>query len=149
MNLALGRAGVVLGLVAAAFGVIALAVGLLENRPAVRRTARWYALLLLGGALLAGVAMERALITRDFTVQYVADNGSTRTPALYNFATLWAALEGSILLWGIVLSGYLVAVVRKFRDRLDDRVVAWALAKIIGGVTEEGLDDLLVRVQGR
>jgi cytochrome c-type biogenesis protein CcmF len=130
MNLALGRAGVVLGLVAAVFGAIAVVVGLLESRPALRRSARWYALMVLAGAVLATIAMERALITRDFTVEYVAQNGSHRTPALYNFATLWAALEGSILLWGLVLAGYLVAVVRKFRDRLDDRVVAWALLTI-------------------
>ena len=70
MNLALGRAGVVLALVAAVFGVISIAVGLLEDRPAIRRTAKWYALLALGGALLATVAMERALITRDFTVEF-------------------------------------------------------------------------------
>ena len=130
MNLALGRAGVVLGLVAAVFGAIAIVVGLMESRPALRRSARWYAFMVLGGAVLATIAMERALITRDFTVEYVANNGSHRTPALYNFATLWAALEGSILLWGLVLAGYLVAVVRKFRDRLDDRVVAWALLTI-------------------
>jgi cytochrome c-type biogenesis protein CcmF len=130
VNLALGRAGVVLGLVAAVFGAIAVVVGLLESRPALRRSARWYALMVLAGAVLATIAMERALITRDFTVEYVAQNGSHRTPALYNFATMWAALEGSILLWGLVLAGYLVAVVRKFRDRLDDRVVAWALLTI-------------------
>ena len=132
MNLALGRAGVVLGLVAAVFGVISLAVGLLEDRPAVRRTVRWYALLVLAGSLLATFAMERALITRDFTVEYVAQNGSSRTPALYNVATMWGALEGSILLWGLVLAGYLVAVVRKFRHRLDDRVVGWALLTMFG-----------------
>ena len=33
------------------------------------------------GALVAFVVMERALITRDFTVAYVAENGSTKTPA--------------------------------------------------------------------
>jgi cytochrome c-type biogenesis protein CcmF len=130
MNLALGRAGVVLGLVGAVFGAVAIVVGLIEDRPALRRTARWYALLVLAGALLACFAMERALITRDFTVRYVAENGSSRTPPLYNFATLWAALEGSILLWGLVLSGYLVATVRKFRDRLDDRLVGFALLTI-------------------
>ena len=63
--------------------------------------------------------MERALITRDFTVKFVADNGSSRTPALYNVATMWSALEGSILLWALILAGYTVAVARKFRARLD------------------------------
>ena len=71
--------------------------------------------------------MERALITRDFTVLFVADNGSTKTPALYNFATLWGALEGSIILWALILGGYLMAVVVKFRKRLADPLVGWAI----------------------
>ena len=50
--------------------------------------------------------MERALVTRDFTVQYVAENGSSRTPFSFNVATMWSALEGSILLWALILAGY-------------------------------------------
>jgi cytochrome c-type biogenesis protein CcmF len=130
LNQALGRAGVVLGLAAAVFGAVTVAVGLFTDRPAVRASAKWYAFLILGGAALAVVAMERALITRDFSIEYVAENGSHKTPALYNVATLWAALEGSILLWGFVLSGYLVATTAKFRRRLDDPIVGWALLTI-------------------
>ena len=84
--------------------------------------------LVLGGAALSVFAMERALITRDFTVSYVAANGSHATPALFNVATLWAALEGSILLWALILAGYLVVVAVKFRHRLDDPLVGWAMA---------------------
>ena len=71
--------------------------------------------------------MERALITRDFTMAYVAQHGSHRTPALFNVATLWSALEGSILLWVLVLVGYLVMVTWRFRHRLADPLVGWAL----------------------
>jgi cytochrome c-type biogenesis protein CcmF len=127
VNGAIGDAGVILGLTASAAGLVSMVVGLVRGDAALRRTGRAWALLVLLGAVVAFIAMERALITRDFTVQYVAENGSSATPALYNFATLWAALEGSILLWGLVLSGYLVAVVRKFRSRLDDPLVGWAL----------------------
>ncbi len=77
--------------------------------------------------MVAFVVMERALITRDFTVLFVAENGSSRTPALYNFATLWSALEGSILLWALILNGYVVATVVKFRSRADDPLFGWAL----------------------
>ena len=59
--------------------------------------------------------------------QYVFDHGSSRTPFLFNIATMWSALEGSILLWALILAGYLLAVVYKFRKRLDDPLVAWAL----------------------
>jgi len=71
--------------------------------------------------------MERALITRDFTLEYVAQVGSSVTPRLYNVAALWSALEGSILLWSLVLAGYLTLVVVKFRHRLTDPLVGWAL----------------------
>ena len=45
-------------------------------------------------------------------------------------ATLWSALEGSILLWALVLAGYLLAVAQRFRRRLADPLVAWALLTI-------------------
>jgi cytochrome c-type biogenesis protein CcmF len=127
VNLALGSAGVLLGLLASVAGAGAAATGLIRKRPALLRSSAAYGFLVLAGAVVAVLAMERALITRDFTVAYVAENGSSRTPALYNVATLWAALEGSIILWALILSGYLVAVVRKFRDRLTDPLVGWAL----------------------
>ena len=127
MNVALGRAGVTLGLVAALLGAITVGYGLIRRRPDLVRLSRFYAALVLLGGLVAIVAMERALITRDFTVQFVADNGSTKTPALYNFATVWGALEGSIILWSTILGGYLMAVVIKFRHRLADPLVGWAL----------------------
>ncbi|HUF33804.1 MAG TPA: heme lyase CcmF/NrfE family subunit [Acidimicrobiales bacterium] len=128
MNAALGSAGVTLGLVASLFGIATLALGLRRGArgASLLRLGRSYAWLILGGAVLATVAMEIALITRDFSLVYVAENGSTLTPALYNVATLWAALEGSIILWSLVLAGFTVGVVVKFRHRLDDPLVGWA-----------------------
>jgi cytochrome c-type biogenesis protein CcmF len=127
VNAALGSGGVALGLAASVVGAISMAVALAKGRTDLLRNSRNYALLILVGAVVAVIAMERALITRDFTVAYVAENGSSRTPALYNVATMWSALEGSILLWALVLAGYIIAVVRKFRDRLTDPLVGWAM----------------------
>ncbi len=126
MNAALGTAGVTLGLAASVIGALTLAVGLRGRRAPLLRMGRSYAFLVLGGALLATFAMERALLTHDFSLAYVAGNGSRDTPLLYTAASLWAALEGSIILWSLVLGGYLVAVVVRFRDRLSDPLVAWA-----------------------
>ena len=47
--------------------------------------------------------MQRALITRDFSLAYVQQVGSATTPLLYNIAAMWSALEGSILLWVVIL----------------------------------------------
>ena len=127
MNVALGTAGVVLGLVSSIFGIITIVLGLARREPYLVRLSRNFAVLVLIGAVLAFVIMERALLTNDFTVQFVFDNGSTRTPFPYNIAALWSALEGSIILWTAILAGYLMIVVTKFRTRLDDPLVGWAL----------------------
>jgi cytochrome c-type biogenesis protein CcmF len=127
VNAALGQAAVAVGFAASALAVVALAVGLVGSRPNLVRLARDWVWIVFAAALVTFLVMERALITRDFTLVYVADNGSTKTPPLFNVATLWAALEGSIILWVTVLTGYLVAVRLKFRDRIDDPLVGWAL----------------------
>ena len=127
MNVFLGSTGVLLGLSAAVLGSITLVYALVKKRTDLQWLAVPYTALIVLGAVLAVFAMERALITRDFTVKFVADNGSSRTPALYNVATLWAALEGSIILWALILSGYTAVVVAKFRRRLSDPLVGWAV----------------------
>ncbi|WP_426573682.1 heme lyase CcmF/NrfE family subunit [Aquihabitans sp. McL0605] len=127
MNAALGTGGVVLGLVGCLGAIVTLAFGLNKGRGDMLRMSRPYAFMIFGAALLCFIAMERALITRDFSLKFVAENGSSKTPALYNFATLWSALEGSILLWTLILAGYTLAVVLKFGKRLADPLVAWAM----------------------
>ncbi len=127
MNSSLGLAGVALGTASSAVGIIVLAVALRTRNRALMQQGRTMALLAFFGALFATVIMERALITRDFTVDYVSQVGSSRTPALYNFAALWSSLEGSILLWVLVLSGLVALTAVRFRKRLDDPLVGWAL----------------------
>jgi cytochrome c-type biogenesis protein CcmF len=91
------------------------------------RLSRPWAFAVLGGAVLATIAMERALLTNDFSLVFVAENHSRATPLLFTISTLWAALEGSIILWALVLAGYAVAMVVRFRDRLSDPLMAWAM----------------------
>ncbi len=71
--------------------------------------------------------MEWALISHDFSIKYVADNNARGTPLLFTITGLWAALEGSILLWALILAGYITVTARRFRHRLEDPMVAWAL----------------------
>ena len=131
MNAALGILGVTLGALVSICGAAVLVVGVRTGRPELLRTGRQWAVLVMVAAVIAVVAMERALITRDFSLQFVAKVGSTRTPALFNVAALWSALEGSILLWTLILAGYLLVVAHHFRARLADPLVAWALITML------------------
>ena len=78
------------------------------------------------GGLAAFVALELAIMSHDFTVAYVARNTATFTPFVFLFAAGWAALEGSILLWGLLLGLFTWLVYRKVRP--GDGLGAGALA---------------------
>ena len=127
LNSALGRAGLMLCLASAVFGAMATIYGVRRNDGRTLRMAPRYTWLCVGGAVLAVAMMQRALITRDFSLAYVQQVGSRSTPALYNVAAMWSALEGSILLWVLVLAGFTAAVGWRFRSRLGDPLVGWAL----------------------
>ena len=115
-----------LGAVASLYGVAVLAVGLAKGDPRMLRAGRRGAWLALGAGVAAFVVMEWALFSHDFSIAYVASNVARATPVLYTFTALWGALEGSILLWALFLAGYVVWIVRHFRDRADDPLVGWA-----------------------
>ncbi len=101
-----------------------------EAAPARWRAAvidgRWFAAVMLVGALLAVIAMEHALLTHDFTVVFVAQNNSTVTPLLYSITGMWSALAGSILLWGFVLAVISTIFVLRYRRQATDPVIRWA-----------------------
>jgi cytochrome c-type biogenesis protein CcmF len=50
---------------------------------------------------------------------------------VFNVATMWSALEGSILLWAVILAGFTVHVAHKFRRRLADPLVGFALLTML------------------
>ncbi len=124
----LGNSALMVGIAASVFGAIATIYGIRTNDVRVLRSTRNYAALIVAAAVMAFAVMEWALITRDFSLQYVQDVGSHATPALYNVTALWSALEGSVLLWVLVLAGYTGAIAWRLRNRLSDPLVGWAMA---------------------
>jgi cytochrome c-type biogenesis protein CcmF len=132
MSLILGRAGITLGLVASLWGLLSMVVGTRTGNRRYLQVGLWCAGGVLAASVLAVGAMELALLTDDFTVSFVAEHHATTTPFPFDVATLWAALEGSILLWILVLSGFLGLTAHRFRSRVDDPLVGWALAVMFG-----------------
>ncbi|MDP6491877.1 MAG: cytochrome c-type biogenesis CcmF C-terminal domain-containing protein [Acidimicrobiales bacterium] len=135
MNATLGSGFVALGLTVSLLGVLNTVRGLATRSAVHLARTRWYVAAVAVAAVGQFAVMERALITRDFTMAFVAQHGSHRTPALFNVATLWSVLEGSILLWVLILVGYLVLVACRFRDRLTDPMVGWVLLVMLVACT--------------
>ncbi len=127
----LGRAVLLAGFLAAFFGAFAAAIGARRNDPRTLRLVPRFVVLASFMALAAFAVMEWAMITRDFSLLYVQKVGSSATPALYNFAAVWSALEGSILMWVLVLAGYVAAAMWWMRKRLNEPLVGWAMAVLL------------------
>ena len=101
----LGAGALRAALLFAALGVAASAFAARYRDVRGLRSARWCALVVLALVVLADLAMMGALATHDFRIAYVASNNALETPLFYSVISLWAALEGSILLWTLVLAG--------------------------------------------
>ncbi len=135
MNSAVGFGFIVLGLSASVLGVIggiytSVAPGD-RRRQRLLPIVRFWILLTVASAVGAFVVMEIALFQRDFSVDYVTQVGSSTTPPLFNFAALWSSLEGSLLLWVLVLGIYMVAMLFKFRARFGDPLVMLAMVTML------------------
>lgn len=68
-----------------------------------------------------------AFLQSDFSVAYVANNSQLALPTVYKVSAVWAAHEGSLLLWVLLLAAWTIAVGRFSHDLPD----AFA-ARVIG-----------------
>jgi len=66
-------------------------------------------------------------LTHDFSVKYIATNSNTSLPTLYLISGVWGAHEGSLLLWGLVLTIW-TGLVAQFSKSIP----AETLARVLG-----------------
>ncbi|MDA8710459.1 cytochrome c biogenesis protein CcsA [Candidatus Actinomarina sp.] len=59
--------------------------------------------------------LEIALFIDDFSISYVANYSAKSTPPVYKFASLWGSLDGSILLWNLVLGAYFLIYIKYYK----------------------------------
>ena len=126
-----GTVALALALALALYGATAAIVGVRTGRLRVVESARTAAYSLFGLVIVANLAMLAALLADDFSLRYVATNSSRATPTFFKVLALWSADEGSLLLWNLVLGGYLAAVAFRFRRRRPESF-PWALAVMFG-----------------
>ncbi|GAA4652306.1 heme lyase CcmF/NrfE family subunit [Kistimonas scapharcae] len=60
--------------------------------------------------LVAFLILVEAFVADDFTVAYVARNSNTLLPLPFKVSAVWGAHEGSLLLWALILAGWMFAV---------------------------------------
>ncbi len=132
MNSILGFGFTMLGLTTSVAGALLGTYALVTKQHRMLASVRQFAWLLPVAGIGTFVVMQIALFQRDYTVSYVQRVGSDLTPPLFNFAALWSALEGSIILWAMILTLYVGAVLFKFRKRGNDPLLGWAIVVLLG-----------------
>ncbi|HET6379905.1 MAG TPA: heme lyase CcmF/NrfE family subunit, partial [candidate division Zixibacteria bacterium] len=113
----LGHVAVVVGLAATLFAAASFVLGARRGDPALVLLGRRAMYAAFGLALLAAGAMVVSLLGHDFSVRYVVRNNATTTPPFFSVISLWAALEGSILFWTVLATGWAALVLHRYRDR--------------------------------
>jgi len=112
----LGFGTIAVALALSVYGAVAAVVGVRTRRPELVQSASLAAYVNFGLLAIANLAMVYALVVHDFSVSYVAQVGSRSTPLFITIISLWSALEGSILFWGLVLAAYTAAAVYVHRN---------------------------------
>ena len=112
---------------------IALVQAVLPDRGAARGNDAWMNVArpaAQGTGLSVAIAfscLAYSFITNDFSVLNVATNSNSSLPAHYRIAATWGSHEGSLLLWMLMLSIWMLAVTLFSRSLPDDMV-----ARILG-----------------
>jgi cytochrome c-type biogenesis protein CcmF len=76
---------------------------------------------------IAFACLATAFLQDDFSVRVVAANSNSLLPPVYKFSAVWGNHEGSLLLWVLILAGWMAAVA-VFSRQLPAVVLARVLA---------------------
>ena len=112
---------------------IAVVLGILPLAGAARGNIAWMSIarpaayLLFGLVVISFICLATSFVQHDFSVLYVASNSNSALPLQYRIAAVWGGHEGSLLLWLLMLCGWMFAVAR-FSEHLPLPVLARTLS---------------------
>jgi cytochrome c-type biogenesis protein CcmF len=113
----IGRLAVCLALLCAVYAIAAAVLGARRRQLARVASAEHAAYAVFGLVAVATGILLHALVTHDFSLEYVASYTSSTLPAQYTVAALWGGQKGSLLFWAFVLTLFTTIVQLQNRER--------------------------------
>ena len=86
----------------------------------------------LAFTLLASIGLWTALLTRDFSLTYVASQISAHMPNIYVFTAFWSGQAGSMLFWALILSFY--SAIAVYSNRASNRELMPFVTGTLGAI---------------
>ena len=106
-----------LALVGGLYAILTAIWGAQARRPALVRSSRSAAYAVHALVVIAALVLLRALIIRDFSLEYVASYSSSTLSLPYTIAALWGGQAGSLLFWALILTCMSTVVHLQNRER--------------------------------
>ncbi|MDF1828266.1 MAG: heme lyase CcmF/NrfE family subunit [Legionellaceae bacterium] len=106
----IGTFALILALLFAILLVVVPTLGLRRHEVAWQASAPYYVWAQAVCVALAYVCLSICFLRDDFSVRYVLANSSISLPWFYKLCAVWGGHEGSMLLWVVILSAWMLAI---------------------------------------
>lgn len=128
-----GRFALQAAVVVAVYGAVVTILGLRWRHGgflnAGRRAVGVWALLIAA----ASVALFAGLLTRDMSLRFVARASESTQSLFYTVTAFWGGHDGALLLWALILAGYMIAATKSLRSYPEFQGPATATLFVIAG----------------
>jgi cytochrome c-type biogenesis protein CcmF len=127
----IGRFALLAAVAVALYGLAVTVLGLRRQHGGLLEAGRRAVLVWAGFIALAAAALTVAFATRDFSVRFVATASESTQSMFYTLTAFWGGHDGALLLWAIILAGYMVIGIRSLRAHPDFEGPAMATLFVI------------------
>ncbi|MGK5095063.1 heme lyase CcmF/NrfE family subunit [Deltaproteobacteria bacterium TL4] len=125
----LGYIAMLLALAVALYGTITPPLGVKYNNWNLIRSVQYGTILNFFLMTLTTGSLIYAFVTNDYSIKYVWENSSRDLPVFYKVTALWGGMDGSLLFWAFVQSGF--AMVVAFRYQYSNReIIPYVIATL-------------------
>ncbi|MCA9484640.1 MAG: heme lyase CcmF/NrfE family subunit [Nitrospina sp.] len=126
----LGEFALMMALATALYGIAGYVMAIRQNRVDLYFSADRTPLIVWGCVMVSSVALWKAFITDDFSLQYVWAYSNRDLDIFYKISSFWGGQKGSLLFWTLLLTTYMMVVHVQNRKR-DLRVVPIAMVVML------------------
>ena len=120
MIVELGYFCLVLAFSLAGYAQISGLLGIYQNSANLIRSSLYSSILLFFCVLASYLSLTYAFVVSDFSLRFVANNSSTDLPIFYKITAVWGGMDGSLLLWTMLLSGYgLILILTNWKKEIS------------------------------
>ena len=123
----IGEFSLRLALATAIYGVISYVMAARKNRVDLYMSANKTPVIVWLCIVVSSVALWRAFLTDDFSLQYVWAYSNRELDVFYKISSFWGGQKGSLLFWTLILTSFMAVVYFQNRNK-NIVVVPYALA---------------------